>query len=272
MIHEVRTPEGIDIRFEVASIGRRAAAYAVDNTIIIAVLTVVGLIALIFIPDGWGIALFLTLGFIVRTFYFPLFEIYGRGQTWGKEMMGVRVVDVEGRPLTGNAVFLRSLSRETETLIPLIVIASPDAILPGAPPFFGYLALTWLVTIAILPFFNPKRRRAGDFVASTVVVLEPRLNLMNDLTANVKARRFDFTTHQLDIYGIQEIQLLEQILRDGDETAYAPLAQRISNKIHFKGKWHTDPHAFLLQFYKDARSRHESRMLVGDRQETKKEL
>lgn len=266
----MKTPEGIEVGFEVASLARRFMAFLVDNAIIMFVLLCVGILIVFTISNSWGIALFLLFSFVFRNFYFTVMELRGRGQTLGKRVMGIRVIDAFGRPLSGNAVFLRNVTRDVETVLPLVALLSPQALLPGAPAGLAAVAVFWLLGLGLLPILAPNHTRAGDLIAGTVVILEPRLVLGSELASSKAQKRFHFTLQQLDVYGIQEIQTLEKLLRDrvGNET-HLLVAETIASKIKYVGPWKEEPSVFLLDFYNDARARHEARILLGDRQETK---
>jgi len=266
----MQTPEGVEVGFEVASLARRFMAFLVDNSIIMFVLFCVGILLVFTVSNAWGIAFFLLFSFVFRNFYFAVMELRGRGQTIGKRVMGIRVVDAYGRPLSGNAVFLRNVTRDVETVLPLVALFSPQALLPGAPAGLAAVAVFWLLGLALLPILAPNHTRAGDLIAGTVVILEPRLVLGSDLTKSQASKRFHFTAQQLDVYGIQEIQTLEKLLRDrvGIETNTL-VAEKIALKIGYDGHWRDEPADFLLDFYNASRARHEARILLGDRQETK---
>lgn len=268
---DLRTPEGIRLSFPIASVLRRFMAFFIDTSIVYAILTAVG-IGLIFVsPDSWGIALFLLFSFFFRNFYFAVTELRGRGQTPGKKMMQIRVVDLHGRPLTGNAVFLRNITRDIETIFPLVVLFAPEALLPNAPWYFGLFASFWLVGIALMPIVTAHHTRVGDVIAGTVVILEPRLRLETELINTQQTLFFTFSEAHLDIYGIRELQLLEKLLRDRvDHDTHAQVAERIAAKINFDSSWRSDPSRFLQEFYRASRARHESRILLGDRQDFKR--
>jgi len=135
----------------------------------------------------------------------------------------------------------------------------------------------WLCVIALLPFFNRHHARVGDLVAGTVVVVSPKATLLPDLvTARPEDRRktgeIAFTDAQLDIYGIHELQVLEDVLR-GEVPAspdlYASIAARIQRKIGWSRRKAVDPELFLRAFYEAQRARLEQKMLLGKRQERK---
>jgi hypothetical protein len=125
--------------------------------------------------------------------------------------------------------------------------------------------------------------RVGDIIGGTLVVKAPRVPLLEDLAEklppeSVLSRRQDpysFTAAQLDLYGIHELQVLEEVLRGSERPEQQELLERVCEKIKQKiewpqDRWEVDPEAFLRAFYKAQRARLEHRMLLGDRRERKR--
>ena len=84
------TPEGVDLKLELASAGARAGAFLIDAMIIIGVLVVVSIILGLLAIGGGGepFAVIWLIGFFVlRNGWFILFEMGGRGATPGKRLM-----------------------------------------------------------------------------------------------------------------------------------------------------------------------------------------
>lgn len=275
---EFDTPEGVPLRFEAASISRRAFAFGIDIGIIWISLMATGFFLLLVgasLDDfAWVGALFMLFSFVARNFYFLLSEMHGRGQTYGKRVAGIRVVDVHGRPLSANALFLRNITRDIELFLPLIAIFAPQAVIRGAPWWAGFFALVWAVAVSGLPLLTRRRLRAGDIIAGTIVVRDPNVELLDDLSTRIEEdARFVFSNQQLDMYGVYELQVLEGILREAPDTE---VLERIAGKIVDKIAWSSDnyrrdPRNFLEVFYQQLRKRHEQRILLGDRQDSKQD-
>jgi len=278
----IRTPEGIDLPLKLAAIMMRLVAFVIDFAIISGATTLVFVLASVAsdspMQDNWWIAVALFASFVLRNCYFLWFETRNRGQTPGKRLTGIRVVDRHGRPLTADAVFLRNVTRDMETVLPLVAIFIPATIWPGAPWWVGLISMAWLFVIGALPFLNRDNMRAGDLIAGTIVVVNPKGELGDDVgarTAEVHelGGEFTFTSAQLDMYGIYELQVLEDVLRgESDPHTLHLVAERIVAKIGWTSSdWALAPAAFLDAFYRALRGRLEHRMLLGDRQEHKKE-
>ncbi len=275
---EVVTPEGVPIRFTIAPAGDRVAALLLDLLLVLAI--VLGMIVPLFwlavrgaVAADVVFATFILAAFLVWTFYFAFFELSWAGQTPGKRKLGLRVVDSSGGALRAEAVLARNLTREAELLLPLLALSAGEAVFPGAPAIARLAAVAWLGVFGFLPLFNRDRLRVGDLLAGTVVVRQPGAALLEDLSAAPAAARapdVSFTDAQLDVYGIYELQVLEQVLRqDGPARAAAldAVAAKIREKLGFEGAVAAEP--FLRTFYAALRGRLEHRMLLGRRREDK---
>ncbi len=274
---EVLTPEGVPIRFIVAPAGDRVGALALDLLGIFVVVLVL-LVPLIWLAAAGVVAadlvfaVLILAAFLVWTFYFAFFELSWQGQTPGKRKLRLRVVDASGGPLRAEAVLARNLTREVELLLPLLALSGGESMFPGAPGIARLAALGWLALFGFLPLFNRDRLRVGDLLAGTLVVRQPEAVLLEDLSRRGAAQTegITFTDAQLDVYGIYELQVLEQVLRQegpGRPSALEAVASKIRAKIGWDGT--ETPEPFLRAFYARLRGRLEHRMLLGRRREDK---
>ena len=263
------TPEGVDLRLELASAGTRASAFMIDVLIILGVLILgtIG-IALLGIARAGGepfMILWLIGAFLLRNGWFTLFEMGGRGATPGKRLLGLRVIARDGGRLTGGAVIARNALREIELFLPLSFLAM-QASQDSADGFLTIFALLWTGIFLFFPLFNRDRLRVGDLLGGTWVVNNVRASLGADLAAANSARR-QFSDAALDLYGIYELQTLEDVLRKGQEEAVATVAAAIRRKAGIADDG--DDHAFLSDYYAALCARLERGMLVGRRRESK---
>jgi len=287
-IHAIRTPEGVSLPFVVAPAGDRAVAFFLDLLAIVGGTIVVWLLALLSSTIGLGAVGFsfaLVTGFLLWNFYFVWYEIHRGGVTPGKRRTGLRVIARDGGPLTAEAVFARNLMRNLEFYLPVLALLAPEAMLPEAPGWGKLLAFAWMLVFALMPLFNADRLRCGDLVAGTLVVKAPKAVLLDDLAARRSPpaapapppqEEFAFTREQLDIYGIHELQVLEDLLHrhdDGtlDGRILDDVAEKIKTKIDWpRDRWNVPVRPFLDAFYRAQRGSLEKRMLFGQRRERKR--
>jgi uncharacterized RDD family membrane protein YckC len=145
------TPEGVVFRFALAGITARFMAWLIDAAIVIgfagAVSTMLKRSGLV--QSDVAKALFTILYFVVSVGYGMYFEWYWRGQTIGKKILRLRVIDAGALRLQPYQVALRNLMRYVDSL-PLFYLVG------------GLAAL-----------MSRRSQRLGDIVAHTVVVKAP---------------------------------------------------------------------------------------------------
>ncbi|CAN5259518.1 RDD family protein [soil metagenome] len=263
------TPEGVDLQLELGSAGTRAAAFMIDAMLIIAILVVMTIIVamLLVASKASVLAILWLLGFfILRNGWFTLFEMGGRGATPGKRAMGLRVVARDGARLTGGAVIARNAMREIEIFLPLSFLFAQVAE-GAADAFLVIFALSWSGIFLFFPLFNRDRLRIGDMIAGTWVVRSGVTKLGADLVAPVERQRMIFPDAALDLYGVYELQTLEDVLRGGREDAIATVAWSIRNKAGLPDDGHD--YEFLSDYYAALCARLERGLMVGRRRENK---
>jgi uncharacterized RDD family membrane protein YckC len=265
------TPEGVDLRLELGSAGTRAAAFLVDAMIIIGVLIagsiLIGLLGLASAKAEPFMILWLIGAFLLRNGWFTLFEMGGRGATPGKRLLGLRVIARDGGRLTGGAVIARNALREIELFLPLSFLGM-QAAQEAADGFLTLFALSWTGIFLFFPLFNRDRLRVGDLLGGTWVVNTVRATLGADLVADrVPQKRRTFSDAALNLYGIYELQTLEDVLRKGQEDAIATVAASIRRKAGMADDG--DDAGFLFDYYAALCARLERGMLVGRRKESK---
>jgi uncharacterized RDD family membrane protein YckC len=266
------TPEGVDLKLELGGAGARAAAFLLDLVAMVVVLIastiVIALLAIASKAEIMGI-LWLVGFFILRNFWFTLFEMSGRGATPGKRLLGLRVVARDGARLTGGAVLARNAMREIEVFLPLSFLGAQAA--EGvADTFLTLFALLWSGIFLFFPLFNRDRLRVGDLVAGTWVVRTATEELGVDLAASASSRqRRRFSDAALGLYGVFELQTLEDVLRNGQGEAIATVAATIRRKAGLASDG--DDRGFLEDYYAALCDRLERGLLVGRRRENKYE-
>ena len=290
---QIVTPEGVPLTVELADRGSRAAAFMLDVVFII-ILLVAGGIALALLGGVihiWALVLGILGFFLLRVFYFPYAELRLRGATPGKRLLGLRVIDRNGRPLRPEAIVVRNLMREVEVFIPITMLIFAGA--TGIGDIANVLLVVWLGIFTLMPLFNRDGLRVGDMVAGTLVIMAPKATLLPDLagqptrtsvpltrsTREQVGTRYSFTAAQLDFYGVYELQTLETVLRRADAgnlAARQEIARRIRSKIGWPDASQGvveergfDATAFLEAFYAAQRAQLERRMLFGKRRKDK---
>jgi uncharacterized RDD family membrane protein YckC len=146
----ILTPEHVEVRLLPAGPASRFLAVLIDSLIATGISLGVTARLSPLLPAGLAGPLFASLDFVLTWGYHVFFEVRRGGQTPGKRLFGLRVVDGRGLPLTLEQSFVRNVVR----------------VLDIAPAFYGLGALALGL--------DKSRRRLGDVVADTLVVEEGR--------------------------------------------------------------------------------------------------
>ena len=149
----IRTPEGIVFSQLLAGPVTRFLAWFIDQLVIQVILTLLGTLSFLLGMAAGGLAFALGIigWFVVGVGYGIFFEWSWRGQTIGKKLFRLRVVDVEGMRLQFNQIVVRNLLRFVDAL-----------------PLFYFVG-------GVTCWLSPKCQRLGDLAANTVVVRVPRV-------------------------------------------------------------------------------------------------
>lgn len=269
------TPEGIDLRVRLGGVSERGLALIIDLVIIVALIIGLAIAATAALDaaeieeTGAFVYIFVMLSFFVlRNFYFTLFECGRRAATPGKRVMGLRVVARDGSALRVDSVVARNTMRELEVYMPMTFLFSAG---DQVQSWIVLSGIIWCGVFVFLPVFNRDRLRAGDLIAGTWVLKTPKQPLLPDLAGEpvLSAAYFNFTIAQLDVYGVKELQVLESVLRHKEPTAMEAVAERIRFKIGWRKGLAESDEEFLRAYYGALRLRLEQRLLFGKRKRDK---
>lgn len=144
----IRTPENVEFAFELGGLASRLLAWLLDIAVVIGLLLVASVLLLLagVALGGIAVALLFVVAFAMQWFYFVVLEWRLDGQTLGKRVLGLRVVDARGFRIGFFQAAVRNLVRIVDFL-------------PGLY-FAG----------AVSALVDPEGRRLGDLAAGTLVV------------------------------------------------------------------------------------------------------
>lgn len=158
---KIQTPEGVSFQLPIASPFSRCLALSLDFAVVTALTMLLRLIliALAMIGAGipglgsalrdFGTGATILIPFLIITFYGITFEWIWRGQTIGKRLMKLRVIDERGLPLSFKQILIRNIFRAVDIL-----------------PAFFYLVG------GISCVLSKRCQRLGDLAAGTLVIRE----------------------------------------------------------------------------------------------------
>jgi uncharacterized RDD family membrane protein YckC len=144
----ILTPEHVEIRLDPAGLGSRFIAVVIDFVLVLALSATIAQATLLALPAA-AAPIVRALALLVLTWgYHVYFEVQHQGQSPGKRLAGIRVVDGRGLPLGVEQSFVRNVVRVLDAL--------PVGYAVGA----------------LVCHFDPLHRRLGDIAADTLVVRE----------------------------------------------------------------------------------------------------
>ncbi|MEW6401591.1 MAG: RDD family protein [Chloroflexota bacterium] len=212
---KIDTPENVTFDYPVAGIGSRFLAALVD-TAIIGILQVIVFGTLLWITalmdtstssDGeafvyWIYGILILLSFVFYWGYYIFFEILWNGQTPGKRLVGLRVLRVDGTPVSASEVVIRNLVRTIDLL----------------PMAYGVGVVTM--------FISHNSRRLGDLTAGTIVVHEKKTTELQTITTDRQRALGETKTKStlplsfpMDRLKVEDVQVIEEYLLRRQELA-----------------------------------------------------
>ncbi len=149
----IKTPEGVIFSLLLASPVTRFLAWAIDFAIITFAVGLTGNVMMLLNIFSADIArgFYIISYFIVSIGYGIALERYMRGQTLGKRLLGLRVMDSQGLHLNFSQIVIRNLLRFVDSL--------PSLYLVGG----------------VVCLLSKQAQRLGDIAAGTIVVRYPKL-------------------------------------------------------------------------------------------------
>jgi uncharacterized RDD family membrane protein YckC len=149
----IATPEGVLFRLPLAGPASRLYSMLLDTAIVLGAVNGVGLLVYCIFAKapGFGVMVITLTEFAVGFLYGAVLEGFWNGQTIGKRLFHLRVIDQSGLPLRIEQAWVRNLMRVFDAL-----------------PFAYFVGGISLLS-------SPQMQRFGDRVAGTLVVRETPL-------------------------------------------------------------------------------------------------
>src|SRR4030067_362669 len=149
----IKTPEGITFALPLAGPVARFLAWVVDFACIFVIMMAIhmGIQVTQIVRFDFARAAAVLSFFVVSIGYGILCEWYYKGQTFGKRLMSVRVMDIQGLRLQFSQIVIRNLLRVIDSLPVCSLVGGLSCLL------------------------SPKSQRLGDLAAHTIVTREPKI-------------------------------------------------------------------------------------------------
>jgi len=148
----IQTPEGICFSMQLAGPVRRCLAWIIDLACVGAISWIIGILvgSIGVISLDFARAIGIAAYFVISIGYGIGTEWHWRGQTVGKRLLRLRVMDASGLRLHFSQIVIRNLLRVVDML----------------PAFYMVGGIACLV--------SQRAQRLGDFAANTIVTVQPR--------------------------------------------------------------------------------------------------
>ena len=219
----IKTPEGIVFALSLAGPVTRLLAWTVDIACIALATLIAGILLSIFkiISVDFSSAATVVVGFIISIGYAIILEWRWRGQTLGKKLLRLRVMDVQGLRLQFSQIMIRNIMRLVDSLPALYAVGG------------------------LVCFLSSRAQRLGDFAANTIVIripefAEPNLSQLtvgkfNSLRVHphLCARLRHLTTPQEAALAVDALLRRDQLLPGARIELFAEIANHFRNVTPF---------------------------------------
>ena len=207
---KITTSQNIDIDYEVAGVGERLLARLIDFGLFI-LIYILALIAYIAVGEKINQAISITVILIVYAslfvFYDLICETLMSGQSFGKRMMKIKVISIDGgRPSFGQYI-LRWLFRIVDFTLSMQVCG--------------------LLCAAI----SEKQQRLGDMVAGTTLIKTKPRALINNLVFTPVANSYQPVFTELDKLNDNDITLIQEVVRNYIKTGNAAIVSSATDRV-----------------------------------------
>lgn len=206
------TPEAVLLDFEVAGLASRLLSRMLDLialSIGMWILSFAAQFASFFVGET-GLIVIVIVGGAILFFGYPIVgEVKMRGRTFGKQLLGLRVVTNEGGPVRARHAIVRSMFQVVDVFLAIGVISG---------------------------ILTARTQRLGDLVAGTFVVREPKAGAVSGAVMFPPPRGYEGYVAMLDVTTVkpEQYEVVRSFLLRVLELAPGPrheLALRLANPL-----------------------------------------
>lgn len=231
---DITTTQNVDIEYTIASLGDRIVAQIIDLVILFGY-TLISFFIFTFMFDslsfGFPVALMVLL-FLPAFFYDFLCEAFMNGQSFGKKIMKIKVVKVNGSQPRLINYFLRWILKPIEVYIA-----------------YGSVAL---ITILI----NGRGQRVGDLAGNTTVIKLKKYVKLDELILPRIVPDRKIVYPQVSGLNDEDIRVIQEVIlyrKNADPLVFSTVLEKIKIKMEEKLNViaSTDSLTFLSDIMKD---------------------
>lgn len=258
---KVQTNFNIDLEFESPEFHRRLIAWIIDLFIQVFYLIIAGKFYEAIRSgkrfeiddsyDSWAIGLLFILPFFL---YHVVSEITMNGQSIGKKIMHIRVVNENGGKASISQYLVRWLIRTSDYSILLIIFYLPYAAAYGFSAVYAIIgSILLLLSDIILVASTKKAQRLGDILAGTILIrTNPKENINETVFLNI-ADNYVPAYPQIMQLSDKDFNTIKGILDSSRKRGDFQMAAIATEKIkqHLKIESRLEPFDFLETILKD---------------------
>lgn len=256
----VSTSFNLDIDFEAPPFHQRMFAWMIDLFILIFYIFIANKVMAAIeqnmasttdnMYNAWAIGLVFILPFFL---YHPVCEILMNGQSVGKRLFGIQVVNENGGKPSVSQFLIRWLIRTSDYTVLIIIIYAPYVAIFGMQ-FFWALGGSLLLLLADIVLVNSKKhQRLGDLLAHTILIKTNQKTTIDDTIFLHVADNYTPSFPQVMQLSDRDINALKSILDAAKKNHDFDLAASASEKIksHLNIQTSLSPFDFLEVLLKD---------------------
>lgn len=193
---KIETTQNVDLEYEAAGVGYRILATILDGVFITIYVVIIMVIfgfsasrASLFYEDNYYImmSILILLGLPILLYHF-LSETFMNGQSFGKKIVGIKVVKLDGTQPGVGSYLIRSLLRIIDIQL-----------------FNGLVAL---ISVAV----SEKSQRLGDMAAGTTVIKLGHKVSLRDTILYKPADNYKIVFEQVSLLSDKDVAIIKEIL------------------------------------------------------------
>jgi uncharacterized RDD family membrane protein YckC len=259
----INTPFNIDLEFEAASVVKRALAWGIDLVILILYRLAFNFAIYDSLPNDDTIrTLAMMFGLALPwLLYHFLMEVFFHGQSIGKKLIGIRVVNIMGNEASISQYLIRLLFR-SYFLVPLVASVVISIIFDVTTSRWEImLGVAMLVLMgAVIGMFmyyvlNKRGQRLGDTLANTLVIEDKaKADIHKTIYLEIADLSYQLRYPEVmrltdrDINGIRNLLDVKRITKE-HEAYMERISSRITEVLGISSQ--QDPYDFLAQLLRD---------------------
>jgi uncharacterized RDD family membrane protein YckC len=258
---KIQTNFNIDLDFETAEFHRRLIAWGIDLFIQVFYVIIVSKLFLALrngksfdiddAYDSWAIGLLLILPFFL---YHVISEMTMNGQSIGKRLMRIRVVNENGGKASIGQYLIRWLIRTSDYAVLLVIFYLPYTAVYGLRAVYAILGSVLLLLIDIILVASTKKgQRLGDILAGTILIRTNPKGAIEETVFLEVADDYKPVFPQIMHLSDKDINAIKSILDSSRKKRDYQLAAMASEKIknHLNIETSLSPFDFLDILLKD---------------------